>query len=263
MSKILKFKSGSQLFHLEPPDGYSRSGEIWQRENDENDYYDKEPDLEIRPKGFHFEIDGQKYLEDYLVKGWFNTFEEILKDRHTDVKIHATLTGTYSPREYNFETDHARFDLEISVDDLQKIQEQVFAHENVFDEYLKECYSRMSGCYSFVPNNIEGWRRHYCGVDITDEDFDPDAKYCYQTCNWWRAVSVLLDFWLLAFPQYMVDGTYANGHENEPPSLQTFEDNIEGFSKEYERHLEYLSSNGAIQDCFELVEDEELEAIPA
>jgi len=152
-------------------------------------------------------------------------------------------------------TDRAEFDLALSVADLERIRERVFEHEAVFAEYLEEYHSSFSGYLSWCPNNIEDWTYRYYCRDMNDEDFDPN----YRTQE--EAIWPLLDFWLFAFPQYRPGWLCCDSENTEPPSLKTFEENCAEFDSEFDRALETLEGNGAVADCFELVPDDEADAV--
>jgi len=230
--------------------------EIGELEAAENEYCEGEdrPDLKP-PTGFRWEINGKKYLQEYLAKGWLRAFQEIVEQRDPKIKIKTIFTGVYSPREYNFETDHVDFDLKLSVPALLKIKKQVLLYRGQFREYLErfETYHSIPHGRIDTSHCFDGWCERFAAVDMRSPDFDEKARYDYTIRQWRRAVCDLLEFWLFAFPQFRVDSTYCNDPEGLPPDLKTFEDNREGFRKEYDSQLESLSSNVAVSDCFELV----------
>ena len=251
MSKKLTFKSKSSMFSLAPPDGCSCSEEIYWLE-----YYENDSNPCEEP-GKHWEIDGKKYLEDYLAPNWCHAFQELVDQRTkpSGVSIEITYTGTYSPREYNFETDHAYFDLEIAKADLKRIYDEVFLHEFVFAKYLKEKHSNRSGYISFVPNNIDGWKDNFWGYDwpVDDRDIIDPSGWDDKELAFYRAAMVLLDFYFLAYEEVYVEGS---GWRVGEPSMAVFESRQDDFRQLYDKHLEDASCNGAVSDCFYLVDDE-------
>jgi len=255
-NKLLIIKSSSNCFWVSPPCTYCRQEEIAMLEEQENERSEVTSEW--------YEINGERFLKDYLAAGWMDTFQSILERRDKEIEVTATFTGTYSPREYNFETDAAKFNIEISLSDLRKIQEQVLAHEEVFDAYLHKYHSSYSGYRSFVPNNLTEWKYDYFNwtIDMEEEGFDPNNKWDPRMVSWRRAFWVLLDFWLFAFPQFCVFTGYGGAPEGTPPSLQTFEDNVYDFDKEYDNELDRLRGNGVISECFDTVPVEEADYVP-
>lgn len=65
------------------------------------------------------------------------------------------FTGdTYSPREYNFETDSLDYILHVNKGDLMKTVHGL-KDDAKFSEYLRERYSTRDGFISFTPNNYD------------------------------------------------------------------------------------------------------------
>jgi hypothetical protein len=188
---------------------------------------------EFREAGY-WELNGRKYLNTVLVKAWFRAFEELATKRDPSIEIAVTLTGSQSPREYNFETDAACFNLEITETHLEKIRERVFAPDAVgaFAKYLHEVHSSRSGYWSWMPCTLEDWKRRY-GYWEGDEFRHRDNEFH-------RAVWALLDFWLLAFSD-----------SDTTPSLDNMEANADDFRENLQREIESLRCNGALEDCFE------------
>lgn len=269
MKDMITLESRSSLFTLYQPDSYSSQEDMWLDESFENDSYeemldeeidgvkrrDLPPDHDEYLEEGYFDLDGKKYLDDYLIKGWFRAFCEVLENRDHNIKIEAVLTGSWSPREYNFNMDKALFTLKIAEKDLTRIYNEVMTFEPVFAAYLKKYHSHKYQTASWVPNTVEGWKAHFW----TDKDTREGE---WTGLNWQRAVHVLLDFWLFAFPKYAVRSTYTEIFETVLPSLEVFEKNTDDFRKLYDDELEKLKCNGAVTDCCDFIpgKPEECEA---
>ena len=244
----------SNIFHITQPDGYveQENCSTYEEQADDNhrDYLN-EAVIEMNqpslfgghvsrkrcnlPKGHpeyseegHYEIDGKKYLHDYLARGWFDTFEELLASK--EIKIKLTRKGTSSPREYNFGTDACLFDLEIKQKDLDKICKMVLAHKPVFEQYLKEYHSDCSGFSSTMPKTVDLWERAYNSDSTIGE-------------TWEKSVWQLLEMYLFAFDNKGKAG------------IDTLKGNIELFGEAYVGTLEDLRCNGVVSNTMNFIPD--------
>ena len=242
MSVITIDCSSNMFVELAPPCSYSRQEDIFDEDNRDREYREQEGDTS------RWEINGEKYLELYLVRGWFDTFESVLDERHPNIKIKLTRRGSWSPKQYNFETDSAIFNLDIKEEDLATIREHVEKYSDVFDDYLNKYHASRSGFISFGPQDYKEWKRF--------------IEYDQSSSEWTRAAIYMIDFWLFAFQEYIVDYGYLRHRDNNPevPTLAHYKYNADSrFRDAYDRALEDLSGNGAIQECFEPVKEEEQE----
>jgi len=248
--ETITFHTASGMFHLYPPCTYSMQEEFGEKEAMENENYqallDEKVDGVLRRdlpedhaeycKEGYFDLNGRKYLQNVLAKAWVDAFVEVCKERDKSIRFDIKYTGTTSPPEYNFRTDAVRFDLTVSLADLERIHYQVFDYRGIFREYLREYHSSGSGLWSWMPNSIEKWERCY-GQGPSVYGILNDESYS-------RAVICLLEFWLFAFPTHQNDPC-------EPPSLKLFEENVEEFRDAFDYSTERYVCNGAEQDCYD------------
>jgi len=199
-----------------------------ERENEDyQEYYLKEnPDADG-----YLELNSEKYLEKYLVRGWFDTFDEVLKyvKKRTGIGIKLIRQGCGSPREYNFSTDWCNFDLQLTEANLKRITQIVFKHKDIFEKYCYEYHGSYDGFASFMPyRSFEAWLEY----------FESENKG-----NWEKAMWMLLEFMLFAYP-FETNGSH---------SLEELQHNLDAFDEAYERNLEDLDCNGAVSDCFDFI----------
>lgn len=81
-------------------------------------------------------------------------------------KCRVSATGSFSPREYNFKTDNG--ELLIEFDDA-KVLKYIKAHQDTFNEYLKNKFTSYDGFWSFVANN---WPEFIAEMDNSTEEHD-------------------------------------------------------------------------------------------
>ena len=230
MSVIIEMSSN--LLHVSQPDTYGRQEEMNDRETRENEDY-QEYSLKGNPdaKDGYFDLNSKKYLEKYLARGWFDTFDEVLKytKKRTGIGIKLIRKGCGSPREYNFGTDWCSFDLQLSEANLKRIARIVFKHKDIFEKYCYEYHKSYDGFASFMPyHSLEEWQECFAqGKGV----------------QWERAVWMLFEFFLWAYP-------FEN---NSSPSLTELEQNLNAFDEAYEGNLQDLDGNGVISDCFDFV----------
>lgn len=115
----------------------------------------------------------KKRLGDYI----FSKLKEYVKD--DEIFGEFKFKEIWSPREYNFDTDHLDGEIEVDIDALaSRIKADKKALEG-FDKYLHEHYSDRSGFVSFIPNNTK---------DLFERlDLNKDS----------RESDVLLDYWFI------------------------------------------------------------------
>lgn len=95
--------------------------------------------------------------------------ESIVKDWNIDWIKKIKLTGTYSPREYNFKTDELDFTLTI---DKRGFMEAVreLEHNEEFAKFLHDNYASRDGFISFTPDNYkEMWEEITTNGDHSDQ----------------------------------------------------------------------------------------------
>jgi hypothetical protein len=256
MENIL-IECSSNVFHVIQPNGYNWTGDMADFETSENFCYEQSLDEIVNgvkrrnlPKNHRqylaegrYEMDGQKFLNDCLVKAWFETFSELLAGCG---KIKAALTGVDSPKYYNYLGDAALFNLEISREDLEAIRDFVFAHQrisdrDVFDDYLREYHSSYPGFISYTPQSIPQWK----------EDFSSEApeewtkNHVHHEC-WEYAIWPLLEFWLFAFDK-----------DDPIPSLAKCAGNIRIFKEVFYQKMTDFREDGTYNNCLEFIPEEQ------
>jgi len=235
--KKITIETGSAMFHLYQPGLDGLEEEFASLEGRENDWYhDTENNDSANYQGEgDWEIDGKAYLEKYLVPNWVDAFKETIEDRikryKSSIKIKIVPTGVSSPREYNFETDNALFNIVLSLKDARKIKDEVFKYQDEFVQYLHEYHRSRDGFWSYMPYTLPDWAGRW--------EQEPESD------GWDRAFVCLFEFWLFAFPGYESEGK---------PSLENMEGSIEEFRDTFDRYLEESKCNGGLEDCWRFVE---------
>ena len=231
----ITFHTGSGMFHLDQPCMAYREEELMWKElyqNDMSDPYDEPP-----PDGW-YDLCGHKYLEKIHAPSWVDAFTEMFNGRDKSIQAEIKLTGTQSPREYNYDKDAALFDLTISEATLQEIERQVFEHEEVFAQFLKEANSSYKGIpysfRSFMPDTVEDWQYRYGTKENT------------YNLEYFRAAMTMLEFWMLSHCGWAKDCQWYV-----PPNMFQVASSIEEFRKELDDQIEKRECNGALQDCCE------------
>ena len=231
----ITFRTGSGMFHLDQPCMAYREDELTWKELSENGMYD--PSDEPEYDGW-YELCGHKYLEKIHAPSWVDAFRGMFNGRDKAIQAEITLTGTISPREYNCDTDKALFDMTISETTLQEIERQVFEHEEVFAQFLKEYNSSYKDIpysfRSFMPNTVEDWRYRYGTKENT------------YNLEYFRAVMTLLEFWMLSHCGWEKDCQWYV-----PPNMFQVASSVEEFRKELDDQVESRECNGALEECCE------------
>lgn len=110
---------------------------------------------------------------EYDYEGWHKALmehyekatRELMEERGLDGTA-LKITGFWSPREYNFETDELLTAWSPSEEDWKKVLEEVRAHREEFQKYVKEKWSSRSGFISFMPDEAEDY------LDNPIEEYD-------------------------------------------------------------------------------------------
>ena len=113
--------------------------------------FDTEPQA---PEGFEYDTrDFKKYMHD-VGKLWT---DELNASAAGDVIKNIKFVGIDSPRYYNYSTDK----LELLVNINKRALNKYCYHEHAteFNDYLRENWSSRDGFYSFIPNNLNDFKR--------------------------------------------------------------------------------------------------------
>jgi len=246
----MKIKMSSNLFSVLQPDMYgtfdSLMDNLEQRETDwhyddenrygkylieegqrplfNNDDHDNQfvdiTELRVRNpewKEGYYECNSWKVCE-IISKAWVDAFNDRLKERGIKAKV--KYTDISRPREYNFETDAAVFEMSISLKEIDRLF-AVCRERSDFDKFLYDRYKSYDGFWSWMADNIGEWNVN----TMRRKDW---------TKNWERSIWQALNF-------LMWDDEADRDQWSE--DLQWYvEDNLVG--------------NGAFNDCLEFIEDE-------
>ena len=115
-----------------------------------------------------------------LSKIWINHLQERIDDSGLKAKV--IFKGADLPKEYNFKSDAALFDMEISGAEINRLY--FFCKDNTdFEKYLYDFHRSREGYMSFMADNVEDWL-----TDFNRDRFDRDRHE--------RAICQTLDFFL-------------------------------------------------------------------
>jgi len=189
MKTFMKIKMSSNLFSVLQPDMYGTFGSLMEcLEQDETDWhYDYEnrygrylieegqrplfanrdhanqfvdiTELRVKNpdwKEGHYECDSWKMCE-IISKAWVDAFNDRLKERGIKAKV--KYTAIDRPREYNFETDAAVFEMSISLKEIDRLF-AMCRERSDFDEFLYDHYKSYDGFWSWMADNAEDWNKN-------------------------------------------------------------------------------------------------------
>jgi len=167
----------------------------------------------------HYECSSWKACET-ISKAWVGAFNDRLKER--GIKAKARYTAIDRPREYNFETDAAVFEMSISLKEIERLF-AMCRERGDFDKFLYDHYKSYDGFWSFLADNIEDWNKN--------------TKKPHYAEDWERSIWQALNF-------LMWNGEADRDQWSEDLQQYIYED---------------LDGNGAFNDCLEFVEDEKVD----
>ena len=173
----------------------------------------------------HYECDSYKMCE-IISRAWCDAFNDRLKDRGIKAKI--KYTAIDRPKEYNFMTDAAVFEMRISAKEIGRLFDMCRERSD-FDAFLHEGYSSYSGFISWMADNLDEWNENA-------QQYRNKNDY---TKEWERSVWQALNF-------LMWDDI-----PNESDHNKTDRDE---WSEDLNWHIEdSMVGNGAFNDCLEFV----------
>lgn len=106
-----------------------------------------------------------------IKNGYNNYRNEILKELQQVIPNIKDIrfTGTYNPREYNFDNDQLDFTL-IVKNNFEKELVKMLENDQNFNKYLHDNYTSYDGFISLTPNNIQDWEEAI--LDENDVEHD-------------------------------------------------------------------------------------------
>lgn len=128
---------------------------------------------------WHWSEQGLNYVVDQYA-------EEYLDLVNLTLGLHLSKNGKASidsPREYNFRTDEIWFDVDLLVEDTDRIIALMKEHRDELRKIIKGNHSSRDGFISFMSNDVDEWINH--------ELFLSEGKVQYLSC----AVDYLLDIY--------------------------------------------------------------------
>lgn len=142
--------------------------------------------------GYELEIkDFNQYQKD-VCECWVDCLKDSLYDNSIDLEV-GKFKELWSPREYNFYTDKITVNVKFN---LNKLKQYCWKTRlEAFKEYLYKNWSSRDGFWSFIPNNLEGF------------------KYNYNSPKKYDLIAVMFEFYLLQevdFEQVNIDTYYAS-----------------------------------------------------
>ena len=134
--------------------------------------------------GFQYEIhpDEWKDFEQLLVDKAGEYIKDCLSE--TDFKgAKLTVTGLWSPSEYNFRTDEVEFDLEFNDNMIEHIRKTV---DDKFFEYIGRMYRSYDGFISFLPDRKEEF--------FACLNENESAYHGYRKAEQWKAIAEYISY---------------------------------------------------------------------
>lgn len=165
--------------------------------------------------------------------------EEYLDLVNRTLGLHLSKNGKASidsPREYNFRTDEIWFDVDLLVEDTDRIIALMKEHRDELRKIIREHHTSCDGFISFMSNDVDEWINH--------ELFLSEGKVQYLSC----VVHYLLDI----FGEGDYDGHFFEcwGYESMWQAME-YEDSL---NEEYEKY-------NAVTDIFEKFDGEKWDEV--
>lgn len=116
-----------------------------------------------------------------VAKRWTESFEKAVKDNLTGFeKVSFTFKEVWSPREYNFDTDHIIATIK-GVDDwtISMLILQLVSYKDQISEQIKNKFTTRDGFISFMSNDFQTWIKILQGNKATISRLDIDEQ------RWW------------------------------------------------------------------------------
>lgn len=145
------------------------------------------------PEGYYFDFtgDGWKKFKEETCKDWVYAMQDSFDENPIDMKI-GDYHSLWSPREYNYTTDKIEFPVTFN---LNKLKSYCWhKRKDDFNKYLYDHWSDRDGFWSFIPNNLERFKREYYENKSKDSFLDVMVEwYLLENMDFDRVISRTMD----------------------------------------------------------------------